>query len=224
MRARPVFAVGMWLLCLAPAVSAKPTGNGYQRAVRAVETQRRRVAVAGDSWAKTEAHIIASVRSLSAHWLGTPWGLGAPQTDTPHVGKINCGTFVGTILRDAGFRINVRKLQRQPSQLIIQTFVGRSRTKKFSNAPMEKFLSSVRAMGPGLFVIGLDFHVGFLVQTKSELRFVHASYETGTVINEDAAKAMPITSSRYRVVGKLLSRQNLRDWRRGRRIPVIGRW
>jgi hypothetical protein len=89
---------------------------------------------------------------------------------------------------------------------------------------MEKFLTSVREMGPGLFIIGLDFHVGFLIQTDTDLRFVHASYETETVVDESAAEAMPITSSKYRVVGKLLTDSNIEDWLDGRRIKVKGNW
>ncbi|MBL4634058.1 MAG: hypothetical protein JKY56_09300, partial [Kofleriaceae bacterium] len=123
-----------------------------------------------------------------------------------------------------GFRVHVKKLQRQPSQLIIKSFVGGKRIRKFSNASMKRFLSSVREMGPGLFIIGLDFHVGFLLQTKDDLRFVHASYETLTVVNQDAASAMPITSSNYKVVGKLLTKGNIDSWLGGKTIAVKGDW
>ncbi len=171
-----------------------------------------------------ESEIISSVEELFGYWLGTTWALGAPQTKTPQSGKINCGTFVGRVLHDSGFVVKVKKLQRQPSQLIIKSFVGRGRIRKFSNAKMDKFLASVREMGPGLFIIGLDFHVGFLLQTETDLRFIHASYETETVVNEDATTAMPITTSGYKVVGKILSPQNIRSWLSGGRINVKGKW
>ena len=29
----------------------------------------------------------------TAAWVGTPWGLGTPQSEVPNVGKINCGMF-----------------------------------------------------------------------------------------------------------------------------------
>ena len=67
---------------------------------------------------------------------------------------------------------------------------------------MKRFLDSVREMGPGLFIIGLDFHVGFLLQdAKGNIRFIHSSYETNLVRNEPASKAQPIITSKYRVVG-----------------------
>lgn len=74
------------------------------------------------------------------------------------------------------------------------------------------------------YIIGLDFHVGFLVQTERDLRFVHASYVTETVLDEPAATAVPIVTSKYRVVGKILSADNLDDWLRRRRIEVRGNW
>jgi hypothetical protein len=171
-----------------------------------------------------EKTLVDSIDTLADYWLGTRWALGSPQTTVPQVGKINCGTFVGRLLHDIGFDVDVKKLQRQPSQLIIKSFVGNDRIRKFSNASMKRFLSSVREMGNGLFIIGLDFHVGFLIQTDTDLRFLHASFETETVVNESAADAMPITTSGYRVVGKILSDDNLLDWLQGQKIAVKGKW
>ena len=202
----------------------------YAEAIENIKVQRTRLAKEwraksspGLEQAATQ-ELLKGVLDLSEYWLGTRWALGAPQTTKPQVGKVNCGTFVGRILNDAGFQVRVKKLQRQPSQLIIKSFVGGKRVRKFSNASMKKFLASVREMGPGLYIIGLDFHVGFLLQTEDDLRFIHASFETETVVNESAASAMPITSSKYRVVGKILSPTNIRSWLGGDRIEVKGSW
>lgn len=202
----------------------------YAEAVENIKEQRTRLAKQwrakrslGLEQAAAE-ELLKGIEDLTDYWLGTRWALGAPQTTKPQVGKVNCGTFVGRILNDAGFEVRVKKLQRQPSQLIIKSFVGGKRVRKYSKAPMKKFLSSVREMGPGLFIIGLDFHVGLLLQTEDDLRFIHASFETETVVNESAASAMPITSSQYRVVGKILSPANLRSWLGGERIEVKGSW
>lgn len=204
--------------------------DSYDEAVSSIESSRQ-------SWSRRagkrlsqaqrralEAELSAAIHRLARRWLGTRWGLGLPQTDRPGGGKINCGMFVGTVLEDAGFVVDVRKLQRQPAELIIESFVGRRRIKRFSNASMNRFLAGVRSMGPGLYIIGLDFHVGFLVQTERDLRFVHASYVTRTVVDEPAATAVPIVTSKYRVVGKILSAENLADWLRRRRIEVRGSW
>lgn len=80
-------------------------------------------------------------------------------------------------------------------------------------------------MGLGLYIIGLDFHVGYLlVRPDLEVRFIHASYVTHTVLDEPADVAEPIVTSKYRVVGKLFTTQNLSDYRQKRRIKVKGKW
>lgn len=223
----------MAVVCALAVLSlARPAAAGsYREALRRVEARRLELAAL---WARTDDRaalvgpigdeIASLTHAVARHWLGTRWGLGPPQSQTPGEGKINCGTFVGTVLSDAGFVVDVGKLQRQPSQLIIASFVGARRTRRWSNASMDRFIADVKRMGPGLYVIGLDFHVGFLVQTRGDLRFVHASYVTRTVVDEAAATARPITDSKYRVVGKLLDGRNVRDWLEGNRIRVKGDW
>lgn len=201
----------------------------YRTIVSEIET--RRLAVA-DSWESSPEHyqdiereLLIFFDQITKQWMGTQWALGPPQSEVPGAEKrINCGTFVGRVLNDSGFRVKVTKLQRQPAQLIIQSFVGGKRVRKFSNKTMESFLKSVKEMGPGLYIIGLDFHVGFLLQTKSDLRFIHASYENGKVRNEKASEATPILTSKYRVVGKVFSPKNIRDWVSGQKIKVKGKW
>jgi hypothetical protein len=68
----------------------------------------------------------------------------------------------------------------------------------------------------------LSLHVGLLIQTEEELLFMHSSIETGKVVIEPAETAWTITSSKYRIVGKLLSNKNLRDWLAGKTIVVKG--
>jgi hypothetical protein len=226
-----VVALASALLTGPPRAGADPEAVGdYDAAVRRIGQRRAELAArwteAGDRGALVASiagEIAASVHELSRHWLGTPWGLGPPQTRRPGRGKINCGTFVGRVLRDAGFEVDVARLQQQASQLIIRSFVDRSRMRRWSNAPIDRFVADVRAMGPGLFIIGLDFHVGLLIQTEDDLRFVHASYVTRTVVDEPARTALPIVDSGYRVVGKLLDANNVRDWIEGRAIDVAGR-
>lgn len=218
------------LLTPGPASADPPTRPSYAETIAQIKERR---AALSTRWqpkqraaAEAEAHdvLLTSIEGLTEYWLGTRWALGAPQTTVPQSGKVNCGTFVGRVLRDAGFVVNVKKLNRQPSQLIIKSFVGGKRVRKFSNATMKKFMESVREMGPGLFIIGLDFHVGFLLQTEDDLRFIHASFETETVVNEPANVAMPITSSKYKVVGKILSPANIQSWLGGKKIKVQGDW
>ena len=47
--------------------------------------------------------------------------------------------------------------------------------------------------------------------------------ETRTIVDEPAAKAGPIVSSRYRMVGKILQPKMLRWWMARKRIHVLGK-
>ena len=207
---------------------AKPTRSYEQRKSGLLERQ----AALSAQWkgstqsqvdlAALEAELVSELEFLADFWVGSTWGRGNPQSSTPQRGKINCGTFVGTLLRDIGFTIDVKTLQRQASQGIIRSFVGGKRVRKFSGASMKRFLASVKEMGPGLYIIGLDLHVGLLIQNEDELLYMHSSSETGKVAKELAMDAWTIQSSNYRVVGKILSRKNLRFWLTRRRVEVKG--
>ena len=76
-------------------------------------------------YALFEAHLLQRFKTISEQWMGPRWDLGVPQATQPGPGKINCGTFVGRVLNDTGFKVDVKHLQRQPAQLIIQCFVGK---------------------------------------------------------------------------------------------------
>lgn len=169
--------------------------------------------------------LMAGIERLFDAWEGTRWGLGLPQTQTPGGGKINCGMFVGTVLVHAGFQIDHKKLQRQPAELIIKSLAPASKIARFRNAPMDEFLEGVREHGPGLYIIGLDYHVGFLVVgQKGEIRYVHSSVVTRKVVDMKAAGAPTIVTSKYRVVGKILQDDMLQSWLTKREIPVLGDW
>lgn len=169
-------------------------------------------------------YLLGRVDAIHKRWLGSRWGLGMPQSTQPHLGKTNCGLFVAVVLRDAGFNLPIWKFNRQASYHAIRSVAPRRMIRYFRRAPMSRFLAEVKKLGPGLFLIGLDFHIGFLRQgKKGGLRFVHASYESHKVVDEAAATAGPIVSSRYRMVGKILQPQMLRWWLARKRIHVLGR-
>jgi len=189
-----------------------------RRALRLRQSAGRR----GDL-ASLERTLLLRIDRFFSAWLGSRWGLGLPQSTRPRQGKINCGLFVAVILRDAGFNLPIWKFNRQDTYHAIRSLAPRRSIRYFHKAPMAGFLAAVRRMGPGLFVIGLDFHIGFLRQDERGLRFIHASYVTHTVVDEPAAQAVPILSNKRRMmVGKILQPEMLRAWLSGGRIEVLG--
>ncbi len=178
----------------------------------------------GRRFADLERRLLRRVDQLFASWLGSRWGLGLPQSTIPKVGKTNCGLFVAVVLRDAGFRLPIWKFNRQTAYHGTKSLAPRRLIRFLHRKSMKGFISAVRRMGPGLYLIGLDFHTGFLrVHDDGRVRFVHASYVTRTVVDEPAETAIPIVSARYaRMVGKILQPNMLRSWLKRRPIKVLG--
>lgn len=154
-------------------------------------------------------------------WYGTEWDYNG-TTQTPGVGTIACGYFVTTCLRDVGFNLPRVRLSQEPSERIIASFVSQPLRRRWSNAPLEQFVAEVAAMGDGLYMVGLDCHVGFLIVEDGAVDFCHVSYAPPSmVIRESALASSVLAISRYRVVGRLLPNEALvRRWLRDERFGV----
>ena len=120
--------------------------------------------------------------------------------------------------------INHKKLQRQPAELIIKSLSKKDDIRRFRNKSMDVFVAGVREMGDGWYVLGLDNHVGFVRVLGDDVRFVHADYVSGAVIKEPLSNSPSVTSSRYRVIGKILQKPMLTALENQTRIKVIGGW
>jgi hypothetical protein len=140
---------------------------------------------------------------LFPFWYGTDWDFNG-VTETPKQGKIACGYFVSTLLRDAGWKVERIRLAQQASENIIRSLITEPYIKRFSRVPIEDFSKAVKEWGEGLYVVGLDIHTGFIVNIGGEVFFVHSSYvEPYEVVKERAVESKVLSSSRYRIIGKL---------------------
>jgi len=170
-----------------------------------------------------EKDLLTRIDALHRLWVGSRWGLGMPQSTKPFKGKTNCGLFVAVVLRDTGFRLPIWKFNRQYSSRAIRSVAPRSKIRYFSKTPIAKFVKAVKKLGPGLFLVGLDFHIGFIRYDEQRgVRFVHASYIDKKVVDEPALKSEALISSRNRMIGKSLQKKLLYQWLRRKRIHVFG--
>jgi hypothetical protein len=143
------------------------------------------------------------VNDLITYWYGTPWDFNG-ITQQPGRGQIACGYFVSTVLRDAGFRVSRIKLAQSPASEIIKQVADKSTIRHFSHQPVSKVDSVVKKMGPGLYVAGLDFHVGFLFCDGAEVYFIHSNYiGREGVVKEPVLVSRAFSHSNYRIIGKV---------------------
>ncbi|WP_187359677.1 hypothetical protein [Mucilaginibacter ginsenosidivorans] len=106
------------------------------------------------------------------YWAGTPWGFyGA--TRQPKTGSIACGYFVTNTLTDLGFKIDRVELAECRSGDMIKKLCVEIRSFYSLNK-----LNSYLAKQPvnSVFIIGLDFHTGYIVKTATDSYFFHSNY------------------------------------------------
>jgi hypothetical protein len=159
------------------------------------------------------------VGELIPPWYGTEWAFyGTSQT--PGKGEVACGYFVSTVLRDAGLRVERVRLAQQASSHIARTFAGRD-TKRFGNTSRLRVVEYVQEQGRGLYVVGLDYHVGLLAYDgEGPVRMCHSSVLfPGSVLCEDAAKSEAMLSEVH-VVGEVLTDPVVEAWIEGKAIPT----
>jgi hypothetical protein len=185
--------------------------------------QRRRAFMSSYERSPNDQAVIDSARAylfdvitqeIFPAWHGTKWDFNGTTT-TPRTGYIACGYFVTTTLEDAGFQLpRVRWAQMASETMILEMT---SDVKRYSNKPVAQVESDVLARGPGLYIVGLDNHVGFIVNDSGTVRFVHANYYKPLigVMSERLDSDNPCRNSRYRIVGKILGDRMIKAWLEG---------
>lgn len=187
------------------------TGENYEMTLKSIEAERQNLAAEyrrslnkKEFFNKARQTFIKSIDAkLFPFWYGTDWDFYG-TTQIPKEGKIACGYFVTTVLRDAGLRVQRVSLAQQASENIIKSLTTAPHIKRFRNTPIETFVAELKNSGAGLYIVGLDNHVGFILNDDSEVYFVHSSYvEPSEVIREKALTSPILSSSKYRVTGKI---------------------
>ena len=148
-------------------------------------------------------------KELFPHWYDTQYDFYG-TTETPGSGKIACGYFVTTVLRDIGVPIQRVKMAQAASETMIKNLVNEDLIQRFNRVPIKKFVYAVEDMGAGLYIVGLDTHAGFLYYDGVELRMIHSTgRRPKRVINEKAITSPTLIKSKYRVVGKVSDDEDL---------------
>ncbi|WP_273566884.1 hypothetical protein [Maribacter halichondriae] len=117
------------------------------------------------------------VDKIIPHWYGTPWSFGG-HTDIPNQGKIACGYFISTTLRDMGINLNRYTLaQKSPVDEAKMLSCGSVINKVVQDTPEKAIAAIDRLTDEGLYFIGFDEgHVGYLLKRDGELFLIHSNY------------------------------------------------
>ncbi|PKQ61145.1 hypothetical protein BZG02_16795 [Labilibaculum filiforme] len=115
---------------------------------------------------------------------------------------------------DLGFNIPRIKWAQSASEVFISKLAERKDIKRFSNRPVSEIRKYLLFAGRGIYLVGLDQHVGFVLVDSNKMSFIHPSYyypEKG-VMSETLNSENPFKHSKYRVIGKLFSDKMVINW------------
>lgn len=142
----------------------------------------------------------ALVNKIIPHWYNTPWDFNG-YTNKPNEGVVACGYFVSTTLKHAGFNLNRYRFAQQYGKIS-----GESLQNPMNIIPCEdddayaKLTEIIKKSlkNEGLYFVGLDCHVGYILYRKDKLFFIHSSYtEPFKVVIEDASTSEAFISSAF---------------------------
>ena len=161
------------------------------------------------------------VDSILPRWVGTEWSYNG-TTRAPGTGSIACGYLVTTVLKDAGFELPRVKFAQVPSEVMIRRMVKNQDVRRFSDYAIDRFVRVMREWGQGIYIVGLDYHVGFLIVSDSTTVFCHSSFfAPKEVVWENAEESWILAQSRYRVAGRFLpNRDIVRAWLTGYEFTI----
>lgn len=185
---------------------ARTRARTAYRSAKGDEARKKALAAA-----RSEVHTLI-VDDIIPAWFGTKWDFNG-TSQVPGEGEIACGYFVSTVLRDAGFDVQRIKLAQQAAEKIVLTLSETDEITRLSRPSREEVVRTVREAGDGLYVVGLDFHVGFLVADGDRVDFCHSSYVDPplAVVCQDALTD-PALASDYYVIGRILSDEMMEAW------------
>ncbi len=192
-----------------------PPSFDKEQHLKDYENLKERISIQRKTLKATQASDAFSsllVDSIFKYWYKTPWDFNGHTTE-PRNGEIACGYFVTTTLRDVGIKLQRIKLAQQASSVMIQKLCAKNSIKRLGS--FNKLEQYFEAFPDNyVFILGLDFHVGFVVKRNDKLYFIHSSYEGEQIVkSEILSNSAPVIHSKSYMIGCLNQHQQLlKQW------------
>lgn len=126
-------------------------------------------------------------QEIIEYWKGTQWDFNG-YSKVPGKGVIACGYFVTTPLKQLGFNLNRYKIAQQYSHSIVKTLCYDS---VYTFCDSSSFIDFLQKQDEnGVFIVGLDYHTGFIIKNNDQSYFMHSDY-----LNKEGVKKETVESS-----------------------------
>lgn len=147
------------------------------------------------------------VDSIFPYWYGTDWDFNG-ITETPRTGQIACGYFVSTTLKHMGIKLNRYRLAQMAAYDILKQLSKPKSIRRFTDFDkMTEYLEEKEE--DEVYLLGLDYHVGFVVRKDQRLFFIHSDYFSDEVQKELMSRSYSARSSEAFYLGNLTDNQDL---------------
>lgn len=163
------------------------------------------------------------LNTIVPHWYGTVWDFNG-HTNTPNTGEIACGYFVSTSLKHLGFNLNRYKMAQAAGLDEAQLLQNKSDLKIYSNLSFHDLKKKVtRVYHDGVYFVGLDNHVGYVIIKDKELYFLHSSYCDDKVVVELAETSACFQSNIYVFAEITTNKKLIKKWINNERLSLPNR-
>ena len=160
------------------------------------------------------------LNKIVPHWYGTTWAFEG-HTNTPNNGEIACGYFVSTTLKHFGFHLNRYKLAQQHGFSIAKSLQPETKLPTFRDIDIEALNATLlKEYREGIYFVGLDNHVGYVVIRNGAAYFLHSSYCDNEVVIEPILESDCFLSNIYVFAELSTSPYFLKKWLNKTVIPV----
>lgn len=165
------------------------------------------------------------IDSVVPYWYGTPWDFNG-YSNVPNEGVIACGYFVSTTLKHMGIHLNRYQMAQQAALTEIKCLEPNGEAIVFykKGDDVEGLCKQIRdSLDDGLYMLGLDFHVGYLHLTPEGMFFIHSAYyDPLEVTREKAVSSMAFAGSSGFAIGRISHNPYLiKSWLKGSSVPTL---
>jgi len=181
----------------------------YEKLKVQIKSDRQQMIAQGQSTDSAADYLFSILNdSIFRYWDGTSWDFNG-ITQTPKKGQIACGYFVTTTLRDVGIKLQRYKLAQQAAADITKKLCAPKSIKWFNS--IESLDLHITENGNNqLYILGLDYHVGFILRKDNINYFVHSSYMGDVcVVRETLLSSPAVHNSNAYIVGNVLENEIL---------------
>ena len=162
------------------------------------------------------------LNKIIPHWYGMSWDM-AGYSIIPQDGYVGCSYFISNTLLHTGFKLNRYRIAQAYSKAIARSMQASGDLVVLEGKSRQELIQFMKKnYSEGLFIIGLDSHVGYLLYRKDEVFIIHSSYYVDAKIVIEKAKFSPALDSNIFVIGELTTNtETIKKWLNHSRFPVI---